>query len=549
MHPLDVELQGPSQALQLSHDLSDAGDCQEKSASIRRRMYNLGLKPSFLHFLLTTNPAEIPDDEWRPLSRTVEAVTLSFLAMTAISRAWSSDPSSSDAPPRCAGTFFPPALLWIPHLHPLYSSLKPELAHIRPLVDVIQALNAFTGYGLASNEHIASLYEHTVALWYFLLLHPRVDVHPDQNDHPLHSEVLGMCTLRMLSSPMYQQSYGLSAMSVRTLVRDTLLWAAKASPRRLLELLFCAARSVHDRDVKHTLFKGSSALRQHLQAIGVLMRDVFPTARLSQSAVKIVVDLGRQTPCSCAIESVCNLLLVIWMMDHSGGTLKSSLKAGLVYILLDDLQPESATAKAARESVFRYIAVRTSSYGVLRTLSKQDNELPCRVGESATNDPILAEEARRTIQARMDSLDECSSRRICAIKSHWKLHKRRCVWYRYRLASIDHIGSPSDMGFTVLQVIQYLRSDHADGLFETLAKLQQKADVRIQIFLNELPPHAVIVYTPHTSSLGHQVVLALRAQLFVRGQASTIVFEPRPLAQFLSVFEGVSIHIRFPCSC
>ncbi|KAL1711469.1 hypothetical protein EV715DRAFT_268539 [Schizophyllum commune] len=575
---LEADLEGPRRVLELSRSLSVAGIGPQRKAFLRQAMINLAIRPSFLQYLSTTDPAAIPADEWTPSSPTVKAISVSFDAISAITRAWSLQSSSTHVALRCASTFFPASIRWIPYLHPIHSSLQPDGAHIHALVDLILALHTFAECSPIPGEHLAILDEYTVTLWAFVLVQPDIDLRPNRI-FPLCSEMLARCILTFLL-PAAEGRVGRTDMpSVRIMVRHALWCATKRRPSKLLRSLLEHSRAIHLLDTIQSKSKEFSAMRWHIHLLAVLIRDVYPTWRPSRTVLKIAVDLGRESPCACTTMATCALLITIWEKDHSGRSLIWSIKAGLVDALTYGSDGEPANLKEARAAVFRYITYRTSSVGVLRALLKKGASVPFLVGtaafperEGTMDQGQLTQDVHNAVQSRVDSLGWCILKKVCATcgadsassrfsclcynaiycsrrcqKQHWRVHRDCCLWYIYRLSVqlADNIGSPFDMGFSLVQIIRYLLSDRADYLFERLAKLKRLPgnEVRVEVALDQVPPRDNLKCSLHTG-LDSENVMTLEARLFVRGKASVVGFQPMSLASFLEAFEGVSTYFN-----
>ncbi|KAL1657830.1 hypothetical protein GGF50DRAFT_68405 [Schizophyllum commune] len=531
---LEADLEGPRRVLELSRSLSVAGIGPQRKAFLRQAMINLAIRPSFLQYLSTTDPAAIPADEWTPSSPTVKAISVSFDAISAITRAWSLQSSSTHVALRCASTFFPASIRWIPYLHPIHSSLQPDGAHIHALVDLILALHTFAECSPIPGEHLAILDEYTVTLWAFVLVQPDIDLRPNRI-FPLCSEMLARCILTFLL-PAAEGRVGRTDMpSVRIMVRHALWCATKRRPSKLLRSLLKHSRAIHLLDTIQSKSKEFSAMRWHIHLLAVLIRDVYPTWRPSRTVLKIAVDLGRESPCACTTMATCALLITIWEKDHSGRSLIWSIKAGLVDALTYGSDGEPANLKEARAAVFRYITYRTSSVGVLRALLKKGASVPFLVGtaafperEGTMDQGQLTQDVHNAVQSRVDSLG-------CSIPL--------CVLLTQTI--VDNIGSPFDMGFSLVQIIRYLLSDRADYLFERLAKLKRLPgnEVRVEVALDQVPPRDNLKCSLHTG-LDSENVMTLEARLFVRGKASVVGFQPMSLASFLEAFEGVSTYFN-----
>ncbi|KAI5895826.1 uncharacterized protein SCHCODRAFT_02666095 [Schizophyllum commune H4-8] len=513
-------------------------------ARLRHRIAELATQPGLFQFL-ERDPAEINAADWVPNSPTVLAVTACFLAITAVTT--NLDPSEPSVSAfevtqgyECAFAFWPRAFAWIPYMHPAYGTLPYHPVHHAPLINALHTMYYYGRCAGIFRERAATLFGYMASLWCFLVFHPKADAPCGEDTHH-PSEVLASCVLDMLQAkPMPLPGY--PEMSVlRSAVKAELVLVLRQDPRRIFAQLLRVTFTLLTRACA-TAPPDFEAVKIHISVIVLLARDVFTPMRHSRKSVMLAVDLVRSAPSSEVMEVVCDLVLAIWSAEPEDRTLRWALQCGIMHALKRD--GAVGMAKQARAEALQYIFQRTTSRRVLRVLQQ--------LGEAAD---LAAYEAfihgvEGTIRRRTELLRKTCIQSRCAMKSRmdWKEHKLFCLWRWSGLLVDDHIvcgKSAADVGFVLLQTMDYISSQNGHSLLRELAytaeeHADQGGELLVKVFLDRSPPEHVVV-RKRVLGTSKETVLDLRVSAFLRVHR-TITWQPYSLQQFVAAIQAVSTY-------
>ncbi|KAL1749498.1 hypothetical protein FB107DRAFT_225332 [Schizophyllum commune] len=511
---------------------------------IRRQLSTLATQPDLFQYLLR-DPAEMDEEQWRPMSPTVSAVTACFLAMNAIT-------TTSDASPvlssfdmlqncECASTFLPRAMKWIPFLNPAYGTLPYHPTHHPILVNSLHAMYHYGRCIVSFQDQNATLCGYIASLWSFHIVHADCDSPDGAAQRP--SEALASCVIDMLrpkGSVVFPDIPNM--MVVAAVVRAELLRAMQQSPRRIFVRLLLFAFTLLSR-ARAAPNPDFSILGMHIRIIELLMRVVFPNIRHSRKTVKLAVGVIRMAPCPDVAEAGCDLLLSICDAASGNYPLRWALRCGIVGALRRIRH--MGVARNACLTVFRYIAIRTTSRSLLEVLSVQ--EAPSGLlGRDLTDNSSLALEFDRILRGRMEVFRMTGNKAQCAMspKAHWEEHKSHCLW---RLNNLLGRGTSStDAGYAMLQVISYMLSDRGWSLLQALLHAEEEnrmhgvaRELVVEISLDRFPPVHTMVTEESTRSFPEEPILILRANMFLRG-LTAVSLQPESLRTFLATVRAVS---------
>ncbi|KAL1749429.1 hypothetical protein FB107DRAFT_225390 [Schizophyllum commune] len=533
--PALVELEG--RIIRLYRLIELESTSPVRRAYLQTQLENLAAQPELFQYLLN-DPIKVNEEQWRPLSPTVSAVTTCFLAMNAITTTTATTVSITFEiiqTCECACVFLPRAFKWIPFLHPAYGTLPYHPVHNRTLVNALQAMYRY-GRGIPSfRDQSATLCGYIASLWAFHIIHPECDTPSGAACRP--SEGLAICVLDMLRPKGAESSAYPDMARLTSAVRTELLRAMQRSPRRIFVQLLLFAFTLLERG-RAALDSGFAILNLHVRTIELLVRQVFPSMRHSPNIVRLVVGIVRLAPCPRVAEAGCDLLIAICEMASGYYPLRWALR-------FDIVDAVRCNSHVTPTNLFGYIAVRTTSRSVMEVLSHQD-ESSVLIGKDLTDDVSLAMEFDSIIRDRLKVYRMAGNKARCAMspKAHWPNHKLYCLW---RMDSHpDYDESPADSGYVLLHIIHYVLSDRGRSLLQALRRAEAEdrlnrgtRELSVEISLDQFPPAHTIVIKKRDGCLQEESVLKLQMKVYLR-QYTTATMQPRSLRTFMATVQAVS---------